>query len=112
MLHLFGFPRNSVQISPLVSEIHVTECMIDPLFIPSVAADSCSPPTTKEEDALKGKWVRVERNLKLQLSAKSLVRFDFLLGVITFQCPPHPERVLPSDAETRYSPCYRITRST
>ena len=48
--------------------------MFDPWFVPSVAADLCYPPSTKEEDAHKGKWVRVERNLKEQVSMKSLVR--------------------------------------
>ncbi|KAI0774766.1 Metallo-dependent phosphatase [Trametes elegans] len=55
-----------------LSEIHITECVVDPWFVPSIAADLCYPPTTKEQDALKGKWVRVERNLKLQQSIKSL----------------------------------------
>ena len=48
--------------------------MIDPWFVPSVAADFCYPSTTKEEDAHKGKWVRVEPSLKMQTSWKSLVR--------------------------------------
>ncbi|KAI0369179.1 Metallo-dependent phosphatase [Pilatotrama ljubarskyi] len=56
----------------LVSEIHITECVVDPWFVPSIASDLCYPPTTKQEDAFKGKWVRVERNLKEQLSIKSL----------------------------------------
>ncbi|KAI0642441.1 Metallo-dependent phosphatase [Trametes meyenii] len=55
-----------------LSEIRITECMFDPFIIPSIAAELCDPPSTKEEDALKGKWVRVERNLKEQLSTKSL----------------------------------------
>ena len=60
-----------------VSEIHITECAIDPWFVPSIAADLCYPSTTKEEDALKGKWVRVEHNLKEQATLKSLVRPSF-----------------------------------
>ncbi len=56
-----------------MSEIHITDCMVDPWFVPSVAADFCFPSSTKEDDATKGKWVRVERNLKEQLSVKSLV---------------------------------------
>ncbi|KAI0832144.1 Metallo-dependent phosphatase [Trametes gibbosa] len=55
-----------------LSEIHITDCLIDPFFVPYVAPDICYPPTTKQDDALKGKWVRVERNLKAQLSYKSL----------------------------------------
>lgn len=46
---------------------------MDPFFVPSMAADICYPKSTKEDDAHKGKWVRVERNLKEQLSLKSLV---------------------------------------
>nr|VWO97910.1 Zn(2)-C6 fungal-type domain-containing protein [Ganoderma boninense] len=55
-----------------LSEIHITECVIDPWFLPSVAADYCYPPSTKGDDALKGKWVRVDRNLKEQISIKDL----------------------------------------
>ncbi|OJT14478.1 hypothetical protein TRAPUB_8978 [Trametes pubescens] len=55
-----------------LSEIHITECMVDPFFVPYIAPDLCYPSTTKQDDALKGKWVRVERNLKEQLGFKSL----------------------------------------
>ncbi|TBU30138.1 Metallo-dependent phosphatase [Dichomitus squalens] len=55
-----------------LSEIHITECLVDPWLIPSMASEFCTPPSTKEDDAKKGKWVRVERNLKLQVSMKSL----------------------------------------
>lgn len=47
--------------------------MVDPYFVPYIAPDLCYPSSTKQDDALKGKWVRVERNLKEQLSLKSLV---------------------------------------
>ena len=69
-VRIFG---TQLTLSP-VSELHITECMLDPWFLPSVAADFCYPPSTKGDDALKGKWVRVERNLKEQLSMKDLVR--------------------------------------
>ncbi|KAI0714201.1 Metallo-dependent phosphatase [Cerioporus squamosus] len=36
-----------------LSEIHITDCMIDPWFVPSVAADFCFPSSTKEDDATK-----------------------------------------------------------
>ncbi|OBZ66763.1 putative inactive purple acid phosphatase 29, partial [Grifola frondosa] len=55
-----------------LSEIHITECMIDPWFVPNIAADFCYPSTTKEDDALKGKWVRVDRNINEQMSVKNL----------------------------------------
>ena len=57
-----------------MSEIHITECLVDPWFIPYMSAEFCTPPSTKEDDAKKGKWVLVERNLKSQLGMKSLVR--------------------------------------
>ncbi|TCD62378.1 hypothetical protein EIP91_006960 [Steccherinum ochraceum] len=48
------------------SEIEVTNCWIDPWFAPFVTADFCAPKTTKEEDAIRGKWVLVNRNLNAQ----------------------------------------------
>jgi hypothetical protein len=42
-----------------VSEITVTRCMVNP----SYSGDYCSPESTNEEDSIKGKWVRVPRNL-------------------------------------------------
>ncbi|KAK1221102.1 Phosphatase dcr2 [Marasmius sp. AFHP31] len=46
-----------------LSEIAVTHCMFNPQRVP---ADICGPPTTKEQDAIHGKWVRVERNLNFE----------------------------------------------
>ena len=70
-----------------MSEIHITECIIDPWFLPSVAADYCYPSSTKGDDALKGKWVRVDRNLKEQLSIKDLVRLFLCKPSAHFQTP-------------------------
>ena len=70
-----------------MSEIHITECIIDPWFLPSVAADYCYPSSTKGDDALKGKWVRVDRNLKEQLSMKDLVRLSLLSKPISISQP-------------------------
>ena len=50
----------------VVSEIDVRPCYFDPWFMPSYTADLCGPSTTKEQDAMKGKWVRVDRNLNAQ----------------------------------------------
>lgn len=50
----------------IVSEIEVTQCFFDPWFMPAIAADICSPQTTKEQDAARGKWVQVDRNLNVQ----------------------------------------------
>lgn len=46
----------------LVSEIAVQRCVINP----DVGGDFCYPDSTSEEDAIKGKWVRVPRNLNLE----------------------------------------------
>ncbi|KAH9479462.1 putative inactive purple acid phosphatase 29 [Psilocybe cubensis] len=45
-----------------LSEIAVTRCVINP----EVGGDLCAPDTTSEQDAIKGKWVRVPRNLNLE----------------------------------------------
>jgi hypothetical protein len=45
-----------------VSEITVSTC----LFPPSLGEDLCGPDSTSEDDALKGKWVRVARDLNLE----------------------------------------------
>lgn len=42
--------------------------------MPAIAADMCAPSTTKEQDAMKGKWVQVGRNLNIQ-GMSYLVRF-------------------------------------
>ncbi|KAH9926297.1 Metallo-dependent phosphatase [Epithele typhae] len=54
-----------------LSEIHITECLFDPWYVP-ISADVCYPSTTKQDDAHKGKWVRVGPNLKQEVSLKSL----------------------------------------
>jgi len=46
----------------LVSEITVVHCLIDPGY----GTDLCTPESTSEQDAIKGKWVRVPRNLNLE----------------------------------------------
>jgi len=45
-----------------VSEISVRRCVINP----DMGGDFCYPDSTSEEDAIKGKWVRVPRNLNLE----------------------------------------------
>ncbi|RDB23740.1 putative inactive purple acid phosphatase 29 [Hypsizygus marmoreus] len=45
-----------------LSEITVTRCLLDP----SYGKDLCAPDSTSEQDAIKGKWVRVDRNLNLE----------------------------------------------
>ena len=45
-----------------MSEIAITRCMIDP----ALGSNLCAPASTSEQDAIKGKWVRVDRNLNYQ----------------------------------------------
>jgi hypothetical protein len=50
----------------VVSEIQITSCFVDPLFIPYIGTEFCAPSSTKEQDARKGKWVKVGPNLNFQ----------------------------------------------
>ncbi|KAF8636425.1 hypothetical protein AX17_003607 [Amanita inopinata Kibby_2008] len=45
-----------------LSEISVTYCLANP----DIFGELCAPPSTSEQDAIKGKWVRVPRNLNLE----------------------------------------------
>ncbi|KAG2346718.1 Metallo-dependent phosphatase [Suillus weaverae] len=45
-----------------LSEIAITRCMMPP----SLVGDLCAPTTTVEQDAIKGNWVRVDRDLNRQ----------------------------------------------
>jgi hypothetical protein len=60
-----------------VSELHISRCIVDPARV-----DFCGPASTVEQDAIKGKWVRVDRNLNLQSGVWNLVRLERI-------CPPH-----------------------
>ncbi|KAH7926417.1 Metallo-dependent phosphatase [Leucogyrophana mollusca] len=51
-----------------LSEIAITRCM----FPPNLMGDLCAPGTTIEQDAIKGKWVRVDRDLNKQSGVWSL----------------------------------------
>jgi len=62
-----------------VSEISVTRCVINP----SYGADYCAPESTNEEDAIKGKWVRVPRNLNREGSYIS----GWLVSIATSEYP-------------------------
>jgi hypothetical protein len=46
----------------LVSEITITQCFIDPAAVEGM----CEPHSTSEQDAMKGRWVRVPRNLNME----------------------------------------------
>ena len=60
-----------------MSEIAISRCFVDPWYAESIAGDLCAPSTTKEDDAYKGKWVRIPRNLNMQSGLMSLVRTVF-----------------------------------
>ena len=51
----------------------VTEITIEKCLYPSALSSLCYPKTTPEQDAIKGKWVRVERDLNAQSGLWSLV---------------------------------------
>lgn len=53
-----------------VSEIAIARCLVPPGFV----GDMCAPDTSAEKDAIKGKWVRVDRDLNLQNGIWTLVR--------------------------------------
>lgn len=49
--------------------------------MPYLASDICAPSTTKEQDALKGRWVQVEPNLNIQGYAYLVGFFNSALAV-------------------------------
>ncbi len=61
-----------------VSEIAITRCLIDPNYAP----DLCAPDTTPEKDAIRGNWVRVDRNLNLEAGYMT----GFLVSYHGFAC--------------------------
>lgn len=64
--YLFPFFGLSSTILPkLVSEITITTCFIDPEMAAHIS-HMCGPQSTNEEDAIKGRWVRVARNLNME----------------------------------------------
>lgn len=61
----------------VVSEIAITRCMMSP----NLVGNLCDPDSTIEQDAIKGKWVRVERDLNKQSGLWSLVRTTISSGL-------------------------------
>lgn len=51
-----------------VSEITIERCMVGPMI-----ASLCTPRSSKEDEAIKGKWVRVARDLNRQSGLWHLV---------------------------------------
>jgi hypothetical protein len=70
LLYFSTFAQYLSQVSTLiVSEIAVVRCMFDLTLI-----DLCAPPSSTSDDAIKGKWVRVPRDLNFQSGMWHLVR--------------------------------------
>ena len=63
-----------------LTEVTVMPCFFPPWIYPRL----CSPPTTPEEDKLKGRWVRVERDLNVKSGLWYLVSLvSFHLNIPT-----------------------------
>jgi len=60
-----------------VSQIAVSKCVLD--IDLDLMEDICAPDSTKEEDAIKGKWVRVPRNLNAE--------GGYMSGYLVRRCP-------------------------
>lgn len=52
----------------------MTELAIEKCLFPSALSYMCYPKSTPEQDAIKGKWVRVERDVNTMSGLYSLVR--------------------------------------
>jgi hypothetical protein len=72
-IFFFGLDYAEKSLST-VSEIAVMRCMFDMSMM-----DICAPPHTVADDAIKGKWVRVPRDLNLQNGMWELVRKKLFL---------------------------------
>lgn len=59
---LHSIECNFMFVINVVSEISITRCMVNP----GLTGDICAPDTTREQDAIKGKWVRVDRNVNVE----------------------------------------------
>jgi hypothetical protein len=71
-------PIYELNVYSTVSEITVVRCMFDLTLF-----DLCAPSSSTSDDAIKGKWVRVPRDLNLQSGMWHLVRSLTLLVVRT-----------------------------
>lgn len=88
----------------LVSEIAVKRCVINP----DVGGDFCYPDSTSEEDAIKGKWVLVPRNLNFEGGYMSgwLVRNYSHPSRWVYGLTLCVEHLLPSDKAAGYQSNY------
>ena len=79
----------------VVTTCAVTEITIEKCLFPPGLSDLCWPKSTAEADAIKGKWVRVERDLNSVSGLWYLVRLplDFSYSTTHLLDPVH---VLPS----------------
>ena len=88
-----------------MSEIALTRCVVNPYF----GGDLCAPDSTIEQDAIKGKWVRVPRNLNWEGNYGS----GWLVSIRSIHIPmlnaPHNlvGDILSKNKATRYQPYRR-----
>lgn len=61
--------KTPLTIYSVVTEIAIEKCYFDPQFVSGM----CDPKTVTQDDATKGKWVRVEPDLNRETSMSYLV---------------------------------------
>jgi hypothetical protein len=83
----------------LVSEISLQQCYFNPDYIPKL----CYPPTTNQDDAIKGKWVRVGPDLNRQAGWTFLVSPCGFLLIRTRLEHKMTEYLLPAYSKIGYS---------
>ena len=87
-----------------VTEIAIEKCYIDPDFVRGL----CDPTTVTQDDAIKGKWVRVGPDLNEETSMTYLVSL-FRPWLVDSQ-RPSLAHLLPSYSTTGY-PAYHRTET-
>ena len=65
----YATQNSSHDLSRTVTEIAIEKCYIDPAFVSGL----CDPSTVTQDDAIKGKWVRVAPDLNQETSMTYLV---------------------------------------
>ena len=71
---------------------------------PKMSHDICAPHSTSEQDAIKGKWVRVDRDLNLEGGYMSPWLVRFYARPTYLGCSSELEYILPPNKEARYQP--------
>jgi hypothetical protein len=70
-----GCPTFDIHVSSLIDLHTVSEIAIERCMVGQFMAQLCYPHSTVEQDAIKGKWVRVENDLNMQSGLWHLVRY-------------------------------------